>query len=998
MARSRVNSPPVPLNSGRFMPGATNLDYVIEPPRKEPSGKTNAEEMRARVEQKSNTRETPVRRIDPNTGEWISTRSEAVPNDRVTMLLNMVFDADPEVRALAADMFKGLPAEQKKVIAIEVANQFPNARGVSGRSPMGDEIMAMLQGAPASPERLRAIQEAAQAGDGRAGWTSEKGAAGREATQDMEFDDSPAIDMAPESNIDNLDQPAPGDLATTEEGKRRPKMPPRGKQATVKQDTRPDLRGPNTTTQLAVIGEGKDRRLLPVRIATDEGKIGPQDYPPIKQGRKYERAMDARGQALADAIHNEFGDLDEFRSQLAEANRTGDTETLNDLMGRVKALQDEIEQRVKVPEKPYPVNEINAANSEKGSEAKVTDHAMRFAAGDPDAGARLWKMISRDQVSADGKTTKSFLSPLDAGIPTPEEYADTILASMDPNRLPGNVDDFRQRLIAQASDVYYSGNPIPSPGPASAEPDKFARNPLTAGKEPKRPSELDSWDAAAQRRGQNADIGSEQDKGRDLSAAASQPGPDIPGLNSSEGTQGLNDYWSALTNKVALARQNGFIPYRDPDTGAIIRGRVTSNTKPEKLQFMLDNHAADLVPDDLPGQPAGHQVEEMNARIQKFQALLDSMNQGSGRTGTPFTDADREALAARTDPFDPSWQEVAPGQRVRLKGQGDTFGFIDDTVDPDDVLFNPNSKYDIEVMDDVPYLKERSQDARPMDMADDSPVVGSEDVSPEDAHADLVRVIEDPASPEEALAKARADYAQYKKVLQSIKDPEQRAAFSTRYVQPLDDAAARRRQATAAPAVADNVRDNLDASATPIDDEPTPPPSEVVIPKDENPSVHSDSNAKPQQPPKPVEAVANQNADAGSAARDAEGETADAAAKIDAAVNPAPANKTTVTPAAAPTLRDRAASMMSSAGRNWPLIAGGIGGLYGLNLVNQIARQSPIYAPGEDMLDGGPQQEFRPEVEMMQPGPLSPEERIRRARILLNGGQRLIPQTLSRPT
>jgi hypothetical protein len=1018
MARTRLvgnKNPSVPLNSGRFLPGATNLDYVVEPPRKPASGKTNAEEIRDRVAQKSGTRETPVRRIDPTTGEWISTRSEAVPNDRVTTLLNMVFDADPEVRALAAETFRALPVEQKKAIAIEVANQFPNPRGVVGWSPMGEEIMGMLQGKPPSPERLRAINEAAQAGTGRAGWTGEKGVVRGEPTQNMEFDDSSSVEMAPESNIDNLNQPAPGDLAAITEGTRRPKMPKSG-EVTVEQDKRPDLRGPQKETQIVA----KDGRNLPVQIQTDKGKIGPQDYRPILGGREYENALAARGQALEEALRTQFGDIDEFRSQLAEATRSGDKERVNELMGIVKEIQDEIEQRITVPDRPYPVNEINASNSERGAEAKLTDHAMRFAAGDPASGARLWKMLSR---------SKETLSPKAAGIATPEDYADTIIARMDPDRLPGNLADFRERLIANAREQYYSGNPIPSPGPASAEPDKFARNPLTIGREPKRPSELDSWDAAAQRRGPNANIDTEQVKGRDLGAtpAAKQ----FPGLASLPIEQ-----QAALVNSAALARQNGFIPYRDPETGAIIRGRVTSNTTPEKLQFMLDNHAADLVPADLPGHPAGHQVEEMNARIQKFQTLLDSMKQGGGRTGSPFTDADKEALAARPDPFDPSWQEVAPGQRVRLKGQGDTFGFIDDTVDPDDVLYNPNSQYDIEVQDDIPFLKERAEDARPMDVADDSSVVGSEDLSPEESHAALVRVIADPSSSEEAIAKARADYAQYNKVLQSIQDPEQRAAFDARYMQPLRDAAEARRAALASnPAVADNVRDNLDASATPIDDDASPSTAEVITPKDEDPSIHSDSNLKPQEPPKPVEAVANQNADAQSAASDAQAEAADQAAKADAAANPNPNPSSTqasatapnttstspqpapgqaaapspavvtpsATPAATPTIAGRVANAASSVRRNWPWWLAGGAAMLGSKWAYDSANENPSFAGAEpDVgLYPGDQAGQEPVLQEMPAAtaPLSPEERIRRARMMLNGqGRRLIPQTLSRPT
>jgi hypothetical protein len=462
---------------------------------------------------------------------------------------------------------------------------------------------------------------------------------------------------------------------------------------------------------------------------------------------------------------------------------------------------------------------------------------------------------------------------------------------------------------------------------------------------------------------------------------------------------------------------------------------VTSNTTPDKLQFMLDNHAADLVPADLPGHPAGHQVEEMNARIQKFQTLLDSMKQGGGRTGSPFTDADKEALAARPDPFDPSWQEVAPGQRVRLKGQGDTFGFIDDTVDPDDVLYNPNSQYVIEVQDDIPFLKERAEDARAMDVADDSSVVGSEDLSPEESHAALVRVIADPSSSEEAVAKARADWVQYNKVLQSIQDPEHRAAFDARYMQPLRDAAEARRAALASnPAVADNVRDNLDAAATPVDDDASPSTAEVIIPKDEDPSIHSDSNLKPQQPPKPVEAVANQNADANSAASDAEAEAADQAAKADAAANPNPNPSSTqasaaapnttstspqpapsqaaapspavvtpsATPAATPTIAGRVANAASSVRRNWPWWLAGGAAMLGSKWAYDSANENPSFAgaepdvglyPGEPA-DQGPVLQEMP----VAPGPLSPEERIRRARMMLNGGRQLIPQTLSRPT
>lgn len=925
---------------------------------------------------KTNERQQPVAVRGPG-GEPVLSGYEGVDitDDRASMILNRVLNDDPAERQSAIADFQSLPSEQKQVVALTLAKAFPNPRGVVGGSPLYQEVMDLLQGKPMDPARQAAVRAVAQAEGFPAGWKSEV----RGDTARLEYNPD-EITMTPESD---LPEPVedPGNPASWK-GARRPSAVQgvdTGRVRDKLEGSRPYLRGPTESTTLEVV----DGRRVPVRQLGDDGNYGPQDYPAVQQARKRDAAI-----------------------------LRGDEE---------------------VPPAPYPVGDRQADSSLRTEEDSFTNKVLGAARGNDSLLDTMWSMMRP-------KSNKS-MAPSDpsSGISTPEDFVAQSLRLMDPDARP--TDTEIQGLVSAARNRWWSGNPkpvsvadaviedvknLPNPtdfslrnDPSSQDSDQFARNPLTAGRGPQRPKDLESWQRDARRKGPNADIGKVD---RNLSQSVEDVGyKQIPGLSTPDSLEeiaGLQQ--QALKNSIRYAFQQGRIPYRDPKTGQIMSGVLNTNTTRDRLQFMLDNYPEDIIPRAQLEGDVGSKLPARPGEVQQRVFAPPPAGWTRDAQGALQPDFGNEPAPKREG----DWFEVGPGHYVKNRMK-DEQGFIDHPIgdEADSVLYDPNAQYDVEVVDDVPYLKEKA--AATVGTKADVPVVGGQ-ADPQQALKDLVRIIENPNAPEVDTARARAQYAQAKAVMNTISDPEHRAAYQQTVMGPLDAAAARRKAAASQPA--DDVASNLDASSTPIDDEPSVglddgTPFEVIIPEDaarnldassspvSDPSVHSDSNTRPQSPAKPIEQEANANADAQKVASDAEADVADIKSKQDAVepdavkaaddvdddtpITPAP-TKPTSKPGMVASAVGAAGGAARNVGRNWLKYGLGGAGLYALKSMYDESLMAPIMA---DAAQGYGDEGYAPAENVQMMDPYSPEARIRRLQRTLNGGERvqLIPQTLSRP-
>jgi hypothetical protein len=1041
--------------------------YTIDPARKQPSGKTNAQELSQNVfQKKTGTRSAPTRRLDPKTGKWVASSSTDVPVDRARAIIEMVMDPRLEFRQFAVREFSSLPAEQQAVLYKVIAQEFPNAQGVRGWSAMGKEVRDLLHGADPSPERLQAIQSAAVDSGMSPGWSATKKGIGREETVTLDYDDT-AVD----AGAGSLADPAPGELAYVDSGTRGPARPkgidPKALRSPLSKDGTP-LRGPESSVDL--IRDGDD--VVPLRMIDDQGgNIGSQDYPAIQQARKYEQGLEDNVALLTAAITDKYGSPQALASMIADAQRAGDTGRVRQLVAEVEEIRQSLPRRFESP--PYEIRDFEAAASLRRPQTRYADLAEQFAAGNAGGrgsspGVQLWEMVRGKGNTALAPGAKG------SGISSPEQFADLILSEMDPDRLPAGeaMGDFRQRLIDNAREQFWPetspvaktpeqvaaddaafdamGNPAELemtegpvfPGDPNTIPREGVRDmrglgrgvPNLRGDVPAdersyvertgeffdqkeamqeamrqrppviRPSEvLDPRDGkpvmidtaegglpaipsqptrgnfgrtttaerypgpddstanvgtsgAPQglRQSQQADKripnpltrGRDPVKGevpsvgrvpRDLEAGLDEFGtpqaefrgqkvplegvPGIPGGELDAARQ------AALYNSVRYALSQGKLPFRDPETGVIRAATITDKTKPRRLREILDSFPADIVPEG--------DLEDVQSALGPFERQYQAI------AAARIQDLD---LVRDSDRFAPPPEGFTRDRSGKLVRQG---SWVDEPVpDAEDILYDPNSPYDIEVIDDVPYLRQREDidTARPVEVEDDAPVVeAGPDAEWVPNLEEAIAIIRNLDSTEEELAAARRAKDQAFAAKSQLGDPEMAAEYDRTYIQPMRDAAHARAEGlrgrsappTESAAPPDNVTDNLEASATPVDEAPAP-----------GPTPRPDPSPRPDPTPK-----AAAKADAESAPRDAEAGAADAAARADAETKKP---KEAAGEEGVKTEPEPKPSRWQTAGRYARPAMYAAASLAGLNWLLNSAMDDAPYAAGDNPFAGGP--------------------------------------------
>jgi hypothetical protein len=981
--------------------------------------------------------------MDPKTGKWVVSggASADMPADRARAIVEMVMSPELQVRRFAASEFAGLPADQQAVVYKVIAEEFPNARGVSGWSEMGKEVRDLLHGADPSPERMQAIQSAAADAGLGPGWQAERKGVGTEETESLSYDDS-VRPVEP----DSLGDVAPGDPAAVDAGTRGPTRPKSVDAKAIRSRLSKDpayLRGPESSAVLTQDGD----EVVPFRVVGEGGSIGPQDYPGIQQANRREASLEANNALLMGAISQRYGSPQELARRIADAHAAGDTKTVSRLLAEVEEIKDSLPLE-NTPPAPYAPSDIQAANSLRRPVDIFTDAAESFAAGrvgqtGVSPGLRMWEMIRSKGNTALTPGAKG------SGISSPEEFADLVLSEMDPDRLPAGeaMGDFRQRIIDNAREQFWSGGApvIKTREQAAADDAAFdamgnpadlamPEGPVVAAEgvgnvgSSGAPKSLRESQAADKRppsavRGRDASMGL-PDVGkvpRNLEAGIENFGTPaskfgrkkvalegVPGVPADQ----LDDARkAALYNSIRYALNQGKLPYRHPETGAVMAATVTQKTTPEKLQAMLDSFPHDLVPED--------EVEQVSQLLDPF-ARIQSAN-------APKPQRDFA-------PPPPGFTRDSTGKLVR-----DGYGMIEDTVDPEEVLYSPTGEYEIEVQDDIPWLREKTPEeleasSKPVDMDDDSSVVsGGKGETPDLERS--VRIILDPNSSAEDLESAREAMREALAARDSIDDPEMRAEYERQFIQPLRDAAAERARKmdkgeVTPPAAADNVSEDLDASATPVDEEPNvngagldesspvgwndpaprsaPRAERTPVPEDEEPNVNGAgldesspvgwNDPPPRNARRTPEAEAAARTDVESAPRDQEGEAADAAARTDAeqsdAANPSAPQKK-------PGLLGRAAGALWNNKGRIAAAAAGAGGLYWL--AESMTGGAPYAAGDEPLKVGGggpiPAGQAMPGQAGAMQVPMTPEDRIRRVREIMSRAPErpLIQGTIQRP-
>lgn len=390
----------------------------------------------------------------------------------------------------------------------------------------------------------------------------------------------------------------------------------------------------------------------------------------------------------------------------------------------------------------------------------------------------------------------------------------------------------------------------------------------------------------------------------------------------------LDTQAAALQNSIDYAHQRGKVVWQDPETGDMMAAYITDRMDPVKIEQIRENarwnapssdevfdyywpnphqppqpsffkwqmgQAADEVPDSYrppsSTQPTRAPQEEIDDTLNELRAADEARLEADRRHYGEF---------GITGEKPPGWYRD-PGGRLRRYG----FNFNEDQ-DPNDLLAELGEVYE-GIFDGPQPARSGDEGAEAWEQAgrlvrdSNGDAVPESGASADELASEVVRILEDDDASPEDLAWAREvsnglrdeynelpDEGIREDLRQSVIEPIEAAAFarqSRSSPQPVGEEDAP--VITSAPeASVDQVAADLDAAATPIATEPEAPlPPQAATPAAQ-PSVQSADNAKPQEPPKPVENAARQNADAQKAASDAEAEAADAVAKADAEQQP----------------------------------------------------------------------------------------------------------------
>jgi hypothetical protein len=607
---------------------------VPDVPRNSPSGRSNAEEIAARLKQIGDSREMRVTRYDPKSKKRVvSSATELVPNDRARAIFTLLTEGGDEGRRLVAETFNSLPDKQKKNILVAIADAFPNPRADVGFSPVAAEIVeSITKGAPLSPERMRQAEEVAAVGDLPPGWSSTRGRSGAEATENIGYDDTASFNDEPSP----LEGAAPGDVAYIQRGVRESKnvKPPETVRKGLEQSL-PYLRGPKSSTE--ILDGVLDDSGLPIPIRVKEsgtGSIGTQDYPSIGKGEKYEAAVQENADRVAAEVARRYGGAENFSAMMAEAVRSGDKETVQRLLGEMDEIRQRVE-RVPVPPKPYPVGDIYARNSERPERDINADFVEGLARGDVGSADRAWDMIRKGATNS--------LTPRGAGgFKTADEMeswerqvADVLLSSgfFPPERLPTGpaFDTFRQGIIDTLRSRY-SGSPAQVPldpntkvidsagNPADLEDvrkggaeeariaadEEAARQSLEMGRKPKLPrapkprSQMESWERQEFDQSVRPVDQYPGYRGQETASFDDFGVPKFLGVPTASSPEELAQQVKDARRNWALYRlQSGKVVYRDPETGAMKAILLGSNTQPGKVAEIRELAPKGSTPEDL---------------------------------------------------------------------------------------------------------------------------------------------------------------------------------------------------------------------------------------------------------------------------------------------------------------------------------------------------------------------------------------------------------------
>ncbi len=224
----------------------------------------------------SDTYKTARGKIDKNSGERIAatdngrtlyTENQVSRARGITeALFQMVQEGDAEGLKELTAAFKALPSEQKRTVAVAIAREYPNTNNKGGAtdgmgwSPMGGEIMNLLQGGAPDAARLKTLQDVADTENGKVpSWdrSSAKGQQDGVVRDKPAEDDDAVVDVAQEERL------PPGDFVVQMDDQKR--MPP------MEGLDEKKLRGPGGTSDF-------DRRQQMRLAGETEGGDDPANY------------------------------------------------------------------------------------------------------------------------------------------------------------------------------------------------------------------------------------------------------------------------------------------------------------------------------------------------------------------------------------------------------------------------------------------------------------------------------------------------------------------------------------------------------------------------------------------------------------------------------------------------------------------------------------------------------------------------------------------------
>lgn len=149
-----------PMSGLRYAPDGT---AIIEPPRTTAPGTSYEDEVfKQFFDTKSPKRAQKTRKLDPKTGTYVAGTSEETLRNRPDFILQGMLSADSNERLLIKRLWDRADKDQKKILAQEIAEAFPDAQGQApGGSPVYREIMSFLRTGEISPERMEILRQEA---------------------------------------------------------------------------------------------------------------------------------------------------------------------------------------------------------------------------------------------------------------------------------------------------------------------------------------------------------------------------------------------------------------------------------------------------------------------------------------------------------------------------------------------------------------------------------------------------------------------------------------------------------------------------------------------------------------------------------------------------------------------------------------------------------------------------------------------------------------------